>query len=291
MVGALTPRPISYLTRSDVFVKPFRWILNSLNMIPVYRMRDGFGKLHRNEATFRTCRDLLAENKAVLIFPEGNQPHELYLRPLTKGTSRMALQSQKDLGQTIYIVPVGLNYFDVLRPRRKVILNFGKPISVSAFSDLFESDKPKALKDLRDSISEGIKDLLLIPEFDDAYEEKVKNIDISKEKMSFADLRRLLDRGEFSRPKKDNNPQLVTAFLGIFNLPAFFLIKKILELKVSDPQFLGPLKFALGLVFFPLWWIILFLLSAAIFPKSVAVIVIIITVLALFAWQDLRVRA
>lgn len=188
-------------------------------------------------------------------------------------------------------MPVGLNYFDVLRPRRKVILNFGKPIPVSEYSDVFEIDKQKALKDLRDSISEGIKELLLIPEFDETYEEKVRNLDISKERMNFTDLRSLLDHSEFSRRREEGNPKVIVRLLGIFNLPPFMLIKYILQRKVSDPQFLGPLKFALGLVFFPLWWTLLFLLLVMLVPPFVSLIVITIAILALFAWQDLRIRS
>jgi 1-acyl-sn-glycerol-3-phosphate acyltransferase len=94
MVGGLMSFQINYLTRSDVFNRWTKPVLRSLNMIPVYRIRDGYEKLSMNDAIFKACEELFKQKKTVLIFPEGNHGEHHYLRPLTKGAARLALQAQ-----------------------------------------------------------------------------------------------------------------------------------------------------------------------------------------------------
>jgi len=111
LMGCFHRKPVSFLTRSDVFVEPFTKVLTALNMMPVYRIRDGYEKLSKNEEVFARCREILSSGNPVLIFPEGNMGEGHFLRPLTKGTSRMAIQSQLEITKDIYILPVGINYF------------------------------------------------------------------------------------------------------------------------------------------------------------------------------------
>ena len=171
VVGGLSPVPVNYLTRSDIFVPPWTWILDALNMIAIYRMRDGYGKLGKNDAVFETCIDLFKNRKPVLIFPEGNQGRHYYLRPLTKGTARLAMQAQENLDVDLKVLPVGINYFRHDYPRHKLILNFGKPINVSAYMAQYQNAKPRALNDFRTELSDSLKSLMVIPEETENYED------------------------------------------------------------------------------------------------------------------------
>ena len=112
IMGVYNPKPVHFLTRSDVFVSPFIGALKALNMMPVYRLRDGYEKLSKNEEIFAKCEQLLAQGLPVLIFPEGNMGDGHFLRPLTKGTARLAIQSYEHLGTEVQILPVGINYFN-----------------------------------------------------------------------------------------------------------------------------------------------------------------------------------
>ena len=52
LVGCNIPKRVTSLTRSDVFGGPFQWFLDALSMLPVYRIRNGYASLKKNEAIF-----------------------------------------------------------------------------------------------------------------------------------------------------------------------------------------------------------------------------------------------
>ena len=49
LVGVTNGKRVYSLTRSDVFRKPFLWVLNAMQTLPIYRIRDGYEKLTRNK--------------------------------------------------------------------------------------------------------------------------------------------------------------------------------------------------------------------------------------------------
>ena len=56
LIGATTPRELNFLTRADVFNKPLvKRLLSTVNMLPIYRIRDGITSLSRNEEVFEKC--------------------------------------------------------------------------------------------------------------------------------------------------------------------------------------------------------------------------------------------
>lgn len=59
-------------------------ILRSTNQIPIYRFKDGFGKLRNNKSTFDQSFEVLAQQEVVLMFPEASSQLVKYLRPLQK---------------------------------------------------------------------------------------------------------------------------------------------------------------------------------------------------------------
>jgi 1-acyl-sn-glycerol-3-phosphate acyltransferase len=68
-----------------VFKKPLvAKILDSLQMLPVYRIRDGWGNLTNNTAVFERCSKLLKTGECIVIFPEGNHNLKRTVRPLSK---------------------------------------------------------------------------------------------------------------------------------------------------------------------------------------------------------------
>ena len=62
-----------FLTRAAVFKnRTFATVLNSLQMLPVYRMIDGVSTIQKNKAIFKKCSQLLRDKKSIVLFPEGN---------------------------------------------------------------------------------------------------------------------------------------------------------------------------------------------------------------------------
>lgn len=160
-------RPIWYLARADVFKKAWqRWILKKLHLIPVYRLRDGIDSMEQNKVTFGICSQMMSEGKALLIFSEGNAVPELRLRPLKKGTARIAFQSAEEMQWKLplVVVPVGINYTHHTEFRTEVMLGFGQAIKVADFRSEFESDASRGLLALTHAIFQGIsEEMLIIP--------------------------------------------------------------------------------------------------------------------------------
>ncbi len=122
-----------FLTRAGVFnSKITRAIFRAFHMMPVYRFRDGVKGLRNNDATIRQCVALLKDRKSILIFGEGDQSMRYKLRPLQKGFARIALtvQQENDWNLPLYIVPVGVQYDHYYNFRSRVLVNYGKAIPV-----------------------------------------------------------------------------------------------------------------------------------------------------------------
>lgn len=103
-------------------------------MLPVYRISEGKENLKNNYDTFRDVRHLLEENKMVLIFSEGLCINEWRLRPLKKGTARIAFDAWEH-HLPAQVIPVGINYSGFRRFGKNIHINFGSIIGRSDFTD------------------------------------------------------------------------------------------------------------------------------------------------------------
>jgi len=113
IIGSQYRRRVYFLARGDVFTKKHhRFFLGLLNMIPVYRLREGREFLNLNEYAFKASKQLLAKGEAVLIFIEGICLNTNTLQPFKKGTTRI-LQGAQELGvhPNIHIVGIAYNNF------------------------------------------------------------------------------------------------------------------------------------------------------------------------------------
>lgn len=277
ILGAFLPSKLHFFTRSDVFKWWTRSFFDWLGMIPIYRIRDGYSSLAKNNQTFGQATNLFKKDQSILIFPEGNHGEHYFLRPLTKGASRIAIQSQKEFSKSINIVPVGINYFSHRIPRRKVLLVIGDPIDVSPYSN----DDPKTLNLLRDKITSGMKSALVIPEENNNYEKLCSTV-FRKENqpLSFKELRQIT-------PKEVPSKQLSKHLIAWLFNPVPLLIIKVFLSKIQDVVFYSSFKYALGLVLFPIWWIVSFYVSNLILDNAYrSMFVVIIMIGTLFYSYD-----
>ncbi len=129
VISALFKKPVYSLARGDAFKKPFiAKLLYSLKMLPVYRTSEGVENMEHNYSTFNACKELFKKNGIVLIFSEGRCINEWHLRPLKKGTARLALSSWED-GIDVKILPAGLNYQSFHSYDKDIHLLFGNIIT------------------------------------------------------------------------------------------------------------------------------------------------------------------
>jgi len=177
-----------FLARSDIFKKPLlAKALSFLKMIPIYRIRDGYGNLKFNDDILRKITTILAKNHTMVIFPEGNHGDKRLLRPLKKGICRMAFQAEEAYNYKldIQIVPVGLDYTNYYKFNHNLFVNFGKPIPVQDYISLYKEAPSKAYLKILGKISEELKKLmiqvnnsqyyLLINELREIYKYKMKD--------------------------------------------------------------------------------------------------------------------
>jgi 1-acyl-sn-glycerol-3-phosphate acyltransferase len=113
IIGSYYKRRVYFLARGDVFKKPIhRFFLESLNMIPVYRLREGKEFLHLNDYAFSRSIELISKGYAVLIFIEGVCVNSNELQPFKKGTARILEGIQKqNIHPSVHIAGIAFNQF------------------------------------------------------------------------------------------------------------------------------------------------------------------------------------
>lgn len=115
LLAVLFPRALHILARGDAFGRP--WIsrlLHSLGVLPIYRLSEGKQWLPQNQQSFDACIRLFEAHGSVLVFAEGSSEHCHTLRPLKKGTARLAWQSwhsdSAEAARRMKVIPLGLRY-------------------------------------------------------------------------------------------------------------------------------------------------------------------------------------
>ena len=252
LLGTYTPGKVISLTRSDVFDKRFSWFLSAIGMLPIYRMRDGYQKLSKNHDLFTQCRAMLGKKKSIIMFPEAGQNLNRHLRPLSKGSSRLALESQKEFPSTdIYLQPVGINYSHLTAPRGTLHLVFGKPILMRNF--LSKIPRPIIINQLKGALTQEIKKCLWLPEIEDEFEYQWRYVDNKSAKTNFYQLKKELPHRSKMMPPKTKSTLLIQ-LLEIPNWMVYQTLKKVLNL-FDTHLFYNSMKYAFGAIVFPLYWL------------------------------------
>jgi hypothetical protein len=95
--------------------------------------------------------------------PEGNQETDHKIRPLVKGIFRIAFSVQQNnkSDQSLQIVPVGLDFGSIEKFGKHLIINIGEPIHVSDYGLSYQDNPPKAMNELKQHLSDSLKDLAI----------------------------------------------------------------------------------------------------------------------------------
>ena len=160
--------PVVFMARADIFKKPFiAKILNFLNILPIYRIRDGYGELGRNQEVFDATVEVLKSGTPICILPEGNHEGLKRLRPLKKGIFRIAFQAEesRQFNLNLHIVPVGIDYSDYYNAGADLMVVFGTPIKVADYAEQYRENEQVTINKLVSVLSEGMRNLMVhIPE-------------------------------------------------------------------------------------------------------------------------------
>jgi 1-acyl-sn-glycerol-3-phosphate acyltransferase len=166
LLGAFAIRDLHFIVRGDVFLKRYLWFFRWTNQIPIFRFKDGYANLQKNKDSFEYCYRKLAENVAIAIFSEGICVQEKRLRPIQKGTAKMAFGALEanDFALDLQLVPVGLNYTYPARFRSEAMVRYGQPIALSDYLEAYRENPNKAYRLLTQELEKRMAEQLVIIE-------------------------------------------------------------------------------------------------------------------------------
>ena len=257
ILDTLFEQPIYALARGDAFKnKRTDAILRSLNMLPVYREREGTQNLQLNYNTFDDCINIFKKDGIVLIFSEALCENEWHLRPLKKGTARLAVATwQKDI--PLKILPVGINYSSFYLFGKNVHINFGNFIEQCDTTIAF-NENGKLLNDINLIIQQQLQQLVYeIPPEDKEQQARIFTVPVSR-------LKKIL--------------LALPAVIGyLLHFPLYYPANKIIKPKTFNTGHYDAVLNGLLLLTYPFyllllslftywvmggfWWIIVFLLA------------------------------
>ena len=283
LIATTTKRNIHFLTRASAFkLKPVHWFLSTLNMIPIYRMRDGKETLAKNEAIFNKCYAILNKKKCLLIFPEGTHDIKRWVRPLSKGFTRIsfgALEQNPDL--KLHLVPVGLNYTNATDFAESVSIYYGKPILANDYYNKEELNT--STLNLKNTVQEKLKELTTHIDIENYNKtiELLGNVDYLKP----TKVNRLIaDMPNSSFTKKGHpKPSLFWKTLKVIVAINSFiplLIFKAFLPKIKEIEFISTTKFSIGITAFPIFYILQSLVINHFFGLKYSIIYLVISILS-----------
>ncbi|MFO0727151.1 MAG: lysophospholipid acyltransferase family protein [Myxococcota bacterium] len=161
LIIAYAGRVVHFAAKDVLFRSRFlRFFLTNLGAVPIARKSDHGGEVD-NQATFESLYQVLAEGRAMGIFPEGLSHDEAHLMRLKTGAARIALgMIDKYPSTALTIIPCGLTYFTPKRFRSRVLLQFGPAIPVgAAWLDLHRQDDRMAARTLTEELDRALRGL------------------------------------------------------------------------------------------------------------------------------------
>ncbi len=320
-----------FLSRSDIFRNPIiAALLYFFRMMPIFRIKDGYSELKKNDKTFQKTIDVIKNKIGLVIMAEGNHGDQHRLRTLKKGFARIAFQTEdaNDFKLNMLVVPVGMEYSDYVNFRSELLINFGKPIPVSDYADSYRDNPAIAINQIKEQLAKSLISLMVNIKSEKHYELYNELREIYKNEMAEMlgfpsakqpykfqtdkELIRRLEVFEEENPEKMdafqelvlryrdtiNNqglnydivrkkpslffPMFGELFIYILTSPIFFIgwilnyipfgLSIFIGLKMEDPQFRSSVKFAITLVFWPLFHFIETLIIWFIFKDWIIVL-------------------
>ena len=261
----------SYLTRASAFNNPIiAKFLRLLGLLPVYRVRDGYGTLNKNQAIFDECIEVLAKNGKILAFPEASHNIQRRVRNLSKGFTRIVFQElEQNPNSDLQLIPVGFNYQAADKCPDSVVILIGDAIPAKKYTQemnpqALRIDIQHALKQLTTHIpQEEYADVdLRLQEYDiDFLDPKTVNQHIAN---NFLDCKK----------KKGVKPGLIKRafrYLLILNLLLPYLLWKYkFKPNIKEVEFIATLRYTIAITLVPLYLITIFAILALIFSMKVA---------------------
>ncbi|WP_202552078.1 1-acyl-sn-glycerol-3-phosphate acyltransferase [Ginsengibacter hankyongi] len=265
ILASLFRNPVYSLARGDAFAgKIITRILTSFYMLPVYRVSEGVENLENNYTTFNACHHIFKNNGIVLIFSEGRCINEWHLRPLKKGTARLALAAWQQ-GVPLEVLPLGINYSSFRKFGKTMFINFGNIIT-------------------KKQINPDFSDGLAINQFNEILKEQLQNLVFEIDKNDKEKVKKYfyIDQSLITRILL-----FIPSLIGfIFHAPLYFAIHLSIKNKANDHYD----SIMTGLLFFiyPFYILLITLLAFFTMHHSIAFLLLILMPLSVLALLHFR---
>lgn len=289
VVATNNPRIQHFLVRAAVFKKPtIKKLLGTLNLMPIYRIRDGVKELSKNQEIFETCYQILKEEKALMIFPEGSHNRMRTVRPLSKGFTRIvfgALEVNPNL--KIHIVPVGLTYQNASVYPSKIALHYGSPILAN---DYYSQDNQNAeIVRLKQDVKDQMQQLSVHIPFNETYHDILNKLNELNTDFTQVDkVNRMIKDGEFPKRKGKSNWIHWMKPLLILNTLVPYLIWKQTQSKIDEIEFIDTFRFGLNTVLVFVFYTIHTILIKVFLNTEMAFLYIISSLLLIIIYSKLN---
>lgn len=143
MIAASMPRRVNFIAKRGIFKPGIRWFLKAYGAFPLNADEEG-----NDIQALLWMRQLLRQNRAVVIFPESTRNPYVGMQKAMSGIAFLAAKTQTT------IVPVGLTGTERLGPLWRVMfptgdltVNIGKPFTLPDTKEKLDADKLAAMMD------------------------------------------------------------------------------------------------------------------------------------------------
>ena len=249
-VTTFNPRENHFLVRADVFKKPLiKKFLTSLNLMPIFRIRDGIKQLSNNDEVFEKCFKILQKKQTLIIFPQGGHSRKRTIQPLSKGFTRIVFGALERFPELeISVIPVGITYQNSSVYPSKVCVQFGEVIDAKA---IYDSNIPaKAILILKEKVSNQLKKLTVHIPDDENYETTLSKLNAANVDFIKVDLvNKFIAENTIPKAQK-KQLNLLNPLYYLILLNSFFpyLIWKKFSKNIKEIEFVDTMKFSINLL-------------------------------------------
>ena len=274
MIECSARKKSHFLARASAFKNKIALaLLSYIRMMPIYRIRDGLGEVKKNDEIIEKCSSILRKGGVINLFPEGNHNLDWRVRSMQRGLARIVFDAAtKDNWQTdIKIVPSGIQYESPTGFRSRVLVRFGKPLSVNKYKEVYEENNRAGMDELGKDLEEALKPLVVnLQPASDYAELREKYIESRPYKKDYIEqvncdikiAQALSDREALPEYSSDKPRRFyihnylfgIIAFAN--NILPFLITRALIRSIVKDPAFISSIKIACGIGVVPIFYII-----------------------------------
>ena len=267
ILDILFEQPVWSLARGDAFVnKPINRLFQSFKILPVYRTSEGVENLSSNYKTFDACIGIFRKNGIVQIFSEGKCINEWHLRPLKKGTARLAFSCwEKNI--PLKVLPLAINYSSFRKFGKNIFINTGEIIS-------------------KENLDMNIADGLRNQQFNNLLRQQLEKIVFEIEKNNWSRKKKLL---ELKTPLWKKVILFVPALIGfLIHAPLYLPAKYLVLRKAYDNDHYDSILIGVLIFTYPVYLMLITLIAFLIFISGWIFLLLII--LPFTAWSYVQVK-